>query len=250
MSPDDQLAASGSDNGKIVIREMKESGRIRHSINAGSGGVLTLLLSKRGEARLRRWQYPSANPASSTCMTSRVANSSSVQSKVMKMLSAVFSGHSTGVSSSRRPTIIPSDVGTPTRANQLENHGRVTLTTYTPFRSPLTAPNLRAHPRIKPSDSGMHALVTPLDQPLQHDNVVNAVTFSPSGEFVASGGDDKKVSIWRVPWWDDSQKQVITAFTYLPTPFLTVFIPAGTQILLRRALSSNVSRSLSDDRLL
>ncbi|KIJ13500.1 hypothetical protein PAXINDRAFT_80921 [Paxillus involutus ATCC 200175] len=89
----------------------------------------------------------------------------------------------------------------------------------------------------------------PIDQPLQHGNMLNVVTFSPSGEFVASGGDDK-ISIWRVPWWDDSQKQVITALTYLPTPFLTVFIPAGTQILIRRPLSSNVSRSLSDDRLL
>ncbi|KIJ13554.1 hypothetical protein PAXINDRAFT_80977, partial [Paxillus involutus ATCC 200175] len=68
----------------------------------------------------------------------------------------------------------------------------------------------------------------PIDQPLQHDEAVHAVTFSPSGEFVASGGSDNKVSIWRVPWWDDSQKQVTTAFAYLPTPFLTVFIPAGT----------------------
>ncbi|KIJ04515.1 hypothetical protein PAXINDRAFT_94628, partial [Paxillus involutus ATCC 200175] len=66
----------------------------------------------------------------------------------------------------------------------------------------------------------------PIDQPLQHDDAVNVVTFSPSGEFVASGGSD--VSIWRVPWWDDSQKQVTTAFTYLQMPFLTVFIPAGT----------------------
>jgi WD40 repeat protein len=53
MSPDDQLAASGDANGKIVIREMKEGGEIKQSIDAGNFGVLTLLLSKRGEACLR-----------------------------------------------------------------------------------------------------------------------------------------------------------------------------------------------------
>jgi WD40 repeat protein len=36
LSPDDQLAASGDVDGKIVIREMKESGGIKHSIDAGS----------------------------------------------------------------------------------------------------------------------------------------------------------------------------------------------------------------------
>ncbi|KIJ05767.1 hypothetical protein PAXINDRAFT_93008, partial [Paxillus involutus ATCC 200175] len=36
----------------------------------------------------------------------------------------------------------------------------------------------------------------PIAQPLQHDNFVDAVTFSPCGEFVASGGRDNKVSIW------------------------------------------------------
>jgi hypothetical protein len=35
MSPDDQLAASGGNNGEIVIREIEEGGRIKHAINAG-----------------------------------------------------------------------------------------------------------------------------------------------------------------------------------------------------------------------
>ncbi|KIJ07611.1 hypothetical protein PAXINDRAFT_102882 [Paxillus involutus ATCC 200175] len=46
----------------------------------------------------------------------------------------------------------------------------------------------------------------PIEQPLQHDFLF-AVTFSPSGEFVASGGYDRKVSIWRVPWWVEGRKQ-------------------------------------------
>ncbi|KAF8833686.1 kinase-like protein [Paxillus ammoniavirescens] len=46
----------------------------------------------------------------------------------------------------------------------------------------------------------------PIEQPLQHWGGQYAVAFSPSGEFVASGG--RNVSIWRVPWWDASQKQL------------------------------------------
>ncbi|KAF8838552.1 WD40 repeat-like protein, partial [Paxillus ammoniavirescens] len=43
----------------------------------------------------------------------------------------------------------------------------------------------------------------PIGEPLQHGNDVWVVTFSPSSEFVACDGEDGKVSIWRVPWWDD-----------------------------------------------
>ncbi|KIJ08957.1 hypothetical protein PAXINDRAFT_17942 [Paxillus involutus ATCC 200175] len=61
-------------------------------------------------------------------------------------------------------------------------------------------------------------------QPLQHESSVWVVAFSPSGEFMATGGSSEKVSIWRVPWWVNEQKQVIISFTYLPTPSLTVLI--------------------------
>jgi hypothetical protein len=37
------------------------------------------------------------------------------------------------------------------------------LTGYGPFRSPLMAPDLRAHHGIKPSDSGMQTPATPSD---------------------------------------------------------------------------------------
>ncbi|KIJ09599.1 hypothetical protein PAXINDRAFT_172441, partial [Paxillus involutus ATCC 200175] len=48
LSPDDRLAASGDRDGKIVIREVKRSGRIKHSINAGSW-VWSLCFSPNGE---------------------------------------------------------------------------------------------------------------------------------------------------------------------------------------------------------
>ncbi|KIJ13736.1 hypothetical protein PAXINDRAFT_13513 [Paxillus involutus ATCC 200175] len=45
----------------------------------------------------------------------------------------------------------------------------------------------------------------PIGEPLQHGSDVWVVTFSPSGEFIACGEESGKVSIWRVPWWDDSK---------------------------------------------
>ncbi|KIJ09286.1 hypothetical protein PAXINDRAFT_87685 [Paxillus involutus ATCC 200175] len=90
----------------------------------------------------------------------------------------------------------------------------------------------------------------PIEHPLQHEDPVYAVAFSPSGEFVASAGGDGKLSIWRVPWWDDSQKQVITVLTYLPTRFLTMFLVADTPFLARRALSAIPSHTPPDNRLL
>ncbi|KIJ05777.1 hypothetical protein PAXINDRAFT_92979 [Paxillus involutus ATCC 200175] len=47
----------------------------------------------------------------------------------------------------------------------------------------------------------------PIEQPLQHEEQLYTFTFSPSGEFVASGGNDQKVSIRRVLWWDEPQKK-------------------------------------------
>ncbi|KIJ07796.1 hypothetical protein PAXINDRAFT_44803, partial [Paxillus involutus ATCC 200175] len=38
--------------------------------------------------------------------------------------------------------------------------------------------------------------------PLRHEHGLWAVTFSPSGESVACGGLNEKLSLWRVPWWD------------------------------------------------
>ncbi|KIJ13205.1 hypothetical protein PAXINDRAFT_13956 [Paxillus involutus ATCC 200175] len=47
----------------------------------------------------------------------------------------------------------------------------------------------------------------PIGEPLQHEDMVMAVTFSQSGEFIACGEYGGNVSIWHVPWWDDSKKE-------------------------------------------
>jgi WD40 repeat protein len=60
----------------------------------------------------------------------------------------------------------------------------------------------------------------PIRQHLQHDEQVDAVRFSPSGEFVASAGWDGKIYLWWVPWLDSITHQVITPFRCVLTPAL------------------------------
>ena len=45
---------------------------------------------------------------------------------------------------------------------------------------------------------------------LQHDEHVYAVRFSPSGEFVVSGGSNGKIYLWRVPWLNSVENRVKT----------------------------------------
>jgi WD40 repeat protein len=249
VSPDDQFAAGGDLKGKIVIREIEESGRIRHSIKAGSA-VLSLCFSPNGEKL--------ACAVGNTLGEPGVIQVYDVEKG--ELVLGPIKGHRDWVrcvlwsldgsllfsaSDDRTIRCWNSDTGE-SIGEPWEGHtDRVNSLSLSPDGTKLASASSDNTVRFWVAQSG-----DTIDQPLQHDDIAFAVTFSPSGEFVASGGNDLKVSMWRMPWWDDSQKQVITAFRYLPTPFLTVFIPAGTQILLRRPLSSNVSRSLSDDRLL
>ncbi|KIK95201.1 hypothetical protein PAXRUDRAFT_779374 [Paxillus rubicundulus Ve08.2h10] len=71
----------------------------------------------------------------------------------------------------------------------------------------------------------------PIREPLQHENGVWAVTFSPSGEFVACGEEGGKVLVWRVPWWDDS-KEAHKSLLDLPA----VTVPRHTAVDLDRQL--------------
>ena len=48
----------------------------------------------------------------------------------------------------------------------------------------------------------------PIGQHLQHDKRVHTVLFSPSGEFVVSGGWDAKIFFWRVPWLNSVENRV------------------------------------------
>ncbi|KAF8839835.1 WD40 repeat-like protein [Paxillus ammoniavirescens] len=47
----------------------------------------------------------------------------------------------------------------------------------------------------------------PIGPPLLHEEILWALTFCPTGEFMTCGGKDLEVSIWRVPWWEDRQNE-------------------------------------------
>ncbi|KIJ64256.1 hypothetical protein HYDPIDRAFT_28692 [Hydnomerulius pinastri MD-312] len=62
----------------------------------------------------------------------------------------------------------------------------------------------------------------PVGGPLTHEGEPRVVTFSPTGEFVAVGYNRGGVHIWRVPWWDETQKHDAEAHTsFLDLPATT-----------------------------
>ncbi|KIJ05819.1 hypothetical protein PAXINDRAFT_49314, partial [Paxillus involutus ATCC 200175] len=194
MSPDDQLAASCEMNGKIVIREMREGGEIRHSINAGSG-VLSVCFSPDGEKLACAVGNTIGNPG--------VIHVYDVESG--KLVLGPMEGHGDMVycvlwsldgsqlfSASADQTIrcwtdTGDSIGDPWKGHT----GPIYSLSLSADGTKLASASFNNTVRFWDAHSG-----DPIDQPLQHDDGVYAVTFSPSGEFVASGGIDDKVSIW------------------------------------------------------
>ncbi|KAF8833956.1 WD40 repeat-like protein, partial [Paxillus ammoniavirescens] len=181
VSPDDQLAASGGEQGDIVIREIQEGGRIRHSIKAGSG-VPSICFSPNGE----KLGCAVGN------ITHSVIHVYDVESG--ELVLGPISGHENIIN-----CVLWSLDGKPWTGH-IQWVWSLSLSL---DGTKLASASWDKTVRFWDARSG-----DPIGQPLQHDDDVYAVTFSPSGEFVASGGKDKKVFIWRVPWWDDSQKQL------------------------------------------
>ncbi|KAF9231876.1 WD40-repeat-containing domain protein [Melanogaster broomeanus] len=62
----------------------------------------------------------------------------------------------------------------------------------------------------------------PIDQLLLHESWIYAVTFSPFGEFVAAEQENGTLSIWRVPWWDESQRKSQAYDSLLDLPAVPV----------------------------
>ncbi|KIJ07396.1 hypothetical protein PAXINDRAFT_90454 [Paxillus involutus ATCC 200175] len=231
MSPDDQLAASGDTSGEIVIREMNEGGQIKHSIGTGMT-VYSLCFSPNGE----KLACAVNNPAGEVDLGIYAIHVYDVESG--ELILGPIIGHEYTINcvlwsfdgtrlflASDDDTIRCWNSGTGESIGEpWKGHtDSVTSFSLSPDGTKLASASYDTTVRFWDARSG-----DPIGHPLQHDNLVYAVTFSPSGEFVTSGGFNDKVSIWRVPWWDDSHKEVITRFTHFLTPFLTVFITAAT----------------------
>ncbi|KAF8839807.1 WD40 repeat-like protein [Paxillus ammoniavirescens] len=225
----DQLAASGDAYGKIVIKEMKEGGQIKQSIDAGNS-VRSLCFSPNGEKLAC-----AANEMDDGVHVVHVYDVESGElvlgpinhRKVVRCVLWSLDGNKLFSASDDRmiqcwDSKTGESIGQPWRGH--DNY--VTSLSVSPDGTKLASASADKTIRFWDARSG-----DPIERPLQHKSRIWAVTFSPasrSGEFVASGGSDKKVTIWHVPWWNE----VITTFTYLRTPFLTVFaIATGTRSL-------------------
>ncbi|KAF8836021.1 WD40 repeat-like protein [Paxillus ammoniavirescens] len=213
VSPDDQLAASGGEQGDIVIREIEEGCRIRHSIKAGSG-VPSICFSPNGEklgcavGNITHSVIHVYDVESGELVLGPISGHENIINCVLWSLdgSQLFSA-----SFDQTIRCWNSDTGESIGEPWTGHIQWVWSLSLSPDGTKLASASWDKTVRFWDARSG-----DPIGQPLQHDDDVYAVTFSPSGEFVASGGKDKKVFIWRVPWWDDSQKQAHKSFLDLP----------------------------------
>ncbi|KAF8834156.1 WD40 repeat-like protein [Paxillus ammoniavirescens] len=215
VPPDDQLAASDGKKGEIVIREIEEGGRSRHSIKAGSA-VLSFRFSPNGEklacAVGNTFGAPSTihvyDVESGELVLGPINGHEDIVGCVIWSLdgSQLFSG-----SDDCTIRCWNSDTGESIGEPWKGHTELVWSLSLSPDGTKLASASFDKTVRFWDAQSG-----DPIGQPLQHDDLVHAVTFSPSGEFVASGWLDNNASIWRVPWWDDSQKQAHKSLLDLP----------------------------------
>ncbi|KIK97622.1 hypothetical protein PAXRUDRAFT_135910 [Paxillus rubicundulus Ve08.2h10] len=234
LSPDDRLAASGDLQGKIVIREMEESGP-KHSIETGSS-VLSVCFSPNGKKLACALNEHKEDGGFYVIQVYDVESG--------KLTLGPIKGHARlircvlwsldgaqlfSASDDRTVRCWHSETGEPfanwsTAASH--THGVVSLA-LSPDGSTLVSASSDTTVRFWDAHSG-----DPIGQPLKHESSIWAVAVSPSGQFVASGGHDKKVSMWRVPRQDKSKKQVIVAF-YLPTPLIHCPVTAAGKYCIR-----------------
>ncbi|KAF9222336.1 WD40 repeat-like protein [Gyrodon lividus] len=221
VSQDGQLVVSGDHDGKIVIREMKEGGEIKHAIQAGSE-VWSVSFSPDGE------KFAAAVYDVEGGHVIRVYDV-----KSGKPILGPIKGHETWIrcilwsldgcrlfsaSDDHSIRCWNSEKGEPIGQPWTGHTNWVFSLSLSPDGTKLASASWDNTVRFWDAHSGEH-----IEQPLQHDDWLRAVTFSPSGQFMACGGDDKKVSIWRVPWWDDGQKQAHDSLLDLPA----VLVPKG-----------------------
>ncbi|KAF9222321.1 WD40 repeat-like protein [Gyrodon lividus] len=213
MSPGDQLVASGGDDGKIVIREMKKGGQIKHTIQAGSQ-VWSVSFSPNGE-KVAAAVYDVAGDVIRVydVETGKLALGPIKGHKhdVNCVLWSLDGCRLFSASDDRSIRCWNSETGEPIGQPWTGHTYWVFSLSLSPDGTKLASASYDDTVRFWDAQSG-----EPIEQPLQHERQLYAVTFSPSGEFMACGGDDRKVSIWRVPWWDDSQNQAHDSFLDLP----------------------------------
>ncbi|KIJ13699.1 hypothetical protein PAXINDRAFT_48180, partial [Paxillus involutus ATCC 200175] len=184
MSPDDQLVASGDIEGRIVIREMKE-GQMKHAIDTSPGSVNSVCFSPDGT------KLASAHDDESVRVFD-VENGGLVREPIeghtFYVYSVVWSLDGARIFAASWDTTLrcwDSDTGEGIGEFWTGHANHVMSISLSPDGTKLASPSFDKTVRFWAMDSG-----DPIGEPLQHDNHVWAVTFSPSCEFVACGGED------------------------------------------------------------
>ncbi|KIJ13546.1 hypothetical protein PAXINDRAFT_13671 [Paxillus involutus ATCC 200175] len=217
ISPDDQLAASGDLGGTIVIREMKEGGEIKHSIDAG-GRVYSVCFSPNGE-KLACGVSRNADGRVYAIQVYDVESGELVlgpikahEDDIRCVLWSLDDG-SQLISASDDRTIRCWDSKTGDLVGQpWSGHTSYVMSLLlSPDGTKLASASIDHTVRFWDLRSG-----DPIEHPLQHADALWALAYSPSGEFLASGTINGKLLMWRVPWWDGSQKQAHNSFLDLP----------------------------------
>ncbi|KIJ13206.1 hypothetical protein PAXINDRAFT_170648 [Paxillus involutus ATCC 200175] len=214
MSPDDQLVASGDVRGGIVIREMmnsKEDGRIKHAIDTGPHGVDSICFSPDG-TKLASGQRDTMIRVFDVETGDLILGP--IEGHTFYVNSVVWSLDGTRLFTASFDKSIrfwDSETGEAIGDPLTSHTAFVTSISLSPDGAKLASTSSDRTVRFWDTDSG-----DPIGEPLQHEGYICAVTFSPSGEFVACGENSGKLLIWRVPWWDDSKKEANKLLLDLP----------------------------------
>ncbi|KAF8836599.1 WD40 repeat-like protein [Paxillus ammoniavirescens] len=228
LSPDDRLAASGDSDGKLVIWEIKEGSGIKHSIETGTGWVLSICFSPNGE----KIACAARKSGNYTIQIFDVESGELILGSIYHedwVRCVIWSLDGTKLFSASNDHTIRcwnSETAEPVGQPWTGHMDCVTWLSLSPDGKRLASTSLDQTVRFWDAHSG-----DPVGRPLQHDDHLMRVTFSPSGEFVASGMVNGKISVWRVPWWDDSQleKELHKSLLDLPAVPVPKILSNGQQ---------------------
>ncbi|KAF8837901.1 WD40 repeat-like protein [Paxillus ammoniavirescens] len=198
ISPDDQLVASGDGRGRIIIRETKEDGQPKHVIETVPGDVNSICFSPDGTKLASGhddWSIRVFDVENGNLIVGPIQGHTHWVNSIVWSLdgSRFFTA-----SADHSIRLWDSETGEAIGDPWTGHINYVNTMSLSPDGTKLASGSSDDTVRFWGADSG-----EPIGEPLLHGKDVWVVTFSPSGEFVACGGEDGKVSIWRVPWWDD-----------------------------------------------
>ncbi|KAF8839732.1 WD40 repeat-like protein [Paxillus ammoniavirescens] len=205
LSPDDQFVANGDEGGQVMIWKV-ESGEITRVIYAGTGRVNSLCFSPNGEKLACAvdnvdmiYLVQIYDLESGEIVLGPIQGHENTVRCVLWSLdgSQLFSASDDHTIRCWDPESVDS-IGPPWTGHT----DAVLSLSLSPDGTTLASASYDKTVRFW--DARFGGLIGP---PLQHEAWLYAVTFSPCGEFIASGARDRRLYIYGVPWRGESQEQ-------------------------------------------